>query len=166
MKFRIVLLSLPLLCFSLLNLAQAAIEVYEFDNSEQEQLFKELSSTLRCPKCQNNTIADSNSALAQDLRQKVYQMIKQQKSSDEIVDYMVARYGQFITYKPAMTTSTAILWFAPGLVILFGFGFILARSRKNAKVAKETWNEGDESRLAELLEQTEQHDKSEQEKHS
>ncbi len=62
------------------SLAAHAIEVYEFDNLEQEQQFKELGHTLRCPKCQNNTISDSNAELAQDLRHKVYEMTKEGKS--------------------------------------------------------------------------------------
>ncbi|MEF1184768.1 cytochrome c-type biogenesis protein, partial [Vibrio sinaloensis] len=71
----------------------AAIEVHEFDTLEQEQQFKELGNTLRCPKCQNNTIADSNAELAVDLREKVYEMTKAGKSKQEIIDYMIARYG-------------------------------------------------------------------------
>jgi len=70
--------------------ALVAIDVYDFDTPEQEAQFHELSNTLRCPKCQNNSIADSNAALAQDLRQKVYEMTKEGKSKGEIVDYMIA----------------------------------------------------------------------------
>ncbi|MDF5617793.1 cytochrome c-type biogenesis protein CcmH, partial [Vibrio parahaemolyticus] len=105
--------------------AHAAIEVYEFDNLEQEQQFKELSHTLRCPKCQNNTISDSNAELAQDLRHKVYEMTKEGKSKDEIVDYMIARYGNFVTYNPPFTVATAILWLGPLAVVLGGFGLIV-----------------------------------------
>ena len=90
--------------------AQAAIQVYEFETLEQEQQFKELGNTLRCPKCQNNTIADSNAELAVDLRQKVYEMTKQGKSKQEIIDYMTARYGNFVTYNPPFTAATSILW--------------------------------------------------------
>ncbi|GAL11631.1 cytochrome c heme lyase subunit CcmL [Vibrio astriarenae] len=66
--------------------ALASIQVYEFEDLKQEQQFKELGHTLRCPKCQNNTISDSNAELAQDLRQKVYEMTKEGKSKQEIVD--------------------------------------------------------------------------------
>ncbi|NMV42653.1 cytochrome c-type biogenesis protein CcmH, partial [Vibrio parahaemolyticus] len=114
----------------------AAIEVYEFDNLEQEQQFKELSHTLRCPKCQNNTISDSNAELAQDLRHKVYEMTKEGKSKDEIVDYMIARYGNFVTYNPPFTVATAILWLGPLAVVLGGFGLIVLRSRKSKVKAK------------------------------
>lgn len=137
--------------------AQASIEVYEFDNLKQEQQFKELSHTLRCPKCQNNTISDSNAELAQDLRHKVYEMTKEGKSQQEIVDYMVARYGNFVTYNPPFTVATAILWLGPLAVVLGGFSLIVLRSRKSkAKVvanSDEKWDEQKEARLKALLEE-------------
>ncbi|MDF5024743.1 cytochrome c-type biogenesis protein CcmH [Vibrio parahaemolyticus] len=137
--------------------AHAAIEVYEFDNLEQEQQFKELSHTLRCPKCQNNTISDSNAELAQDLRHKVYEMTKEGKSKGEIVDYMIARYGNFVTYNPPFTVATAILWLGPLAVVLGGFGLIVLRSRKSKVKAKasndEQWDEQKEARLKALLEE-------------
>jgi cytochrome c-type biogenesis protein CcmH len=112
--------------------AWAVIEVHEFDTAAQEQQFKDLNNTLRCPKCQNNTIGDSNAELALDLRQKVYEMTKAGQSKQEIIDYMVARYGNFVTYQPPFTAGTAILWFGPMLVVVIGFGFILLRSRKQS----------------------------------
>ncbi|QIR97134.1 cytochrome c-type biogenesis protein [Vibrio diabolicus] len=143
--------------------AHAAIEVYEFDNLEQEQQFKELSHTLRCPKCQNNTISDSNAELAQDLRHKVYEMTKEGKSKDEIVDYMIARYGNFVTYNPPFTVATAILWLGPLAVVLGGFGLIVLRSRKSRVKAKassdEQWDEQKEARLKALLEEENNGDK-------
>ncbi|EHH1097554.1 cytochrome c-type biogenesis protein CcmH [Vibrio parahaemolyticus] len=152
---KLILAVFTALTFSLA--AHAAIEVYEFDNLEQEQQFKELGHTLRCPKCQNNTISDSNAELAQDLRHKVYEMTKEGKSKEEIVDYMIARYGNFVTYNPPFTMSTAILWLGPLAVVLGGFGLIVLRSRKSkAKVTAnndEKWDEQKEARLKALLEE-------------
>ncbi|EGR1271944.1 cytochrome c-type biogenesis protein [Vibrio parahaemolyticus] len=152
---KVILAVFTALTFSLA--AHAAIEVYEFDNLEQEQQFKELGHTLRCPKCQNNTISDSNAELAQDLRHKVYEMTKEGKSKEEIVDYMIARYGNFVTYNPPFTMSTAILWLGPLAVVLGGFGLIVLRSRKSkAKVTAnndEKWDEQKEARLKALLEE-------------
>ncbi|EGR1225402.1 cytochrome c-type biogenesis protein CcmH [Vibrio parahaemolyticus] len=152
---KVILAVFVALTFSLA--AHAAIEVYEFDNLEQEQQFKELGHTLRCPKCQNNTISDSNAELAQDLRHKVYEMTKEGKSKEEIVDYMIARYGNFVTYNPPFTMSTAILWLGPLAVVLGGFGLIVLRSRKSkAKVTAnndEKWDEQKEARLKALLEE-------------
>ncbi|MCL9781817.1 cytochrome c-type biogenesis protein CcmH [Vibrio sp. S4M6] len=134
------------------SISYAAIEVYDFDSQQQQKQFQELSNTLRCPKCQNNTIADSNAPLAQDLRQKVYQMTKEGQSKQQIVDYMVARYGNFVTYNPPFNWSTAILWVGPGLVLIIGFGLILLRSRKMSKATQVGgWDEDKESKLNELL---------------
>ncbi|ROV58814.1 cytochrome c-type biogenesis protein CcmH [Vibrio ponticus] len=134
--------------------AHATIEVYEFETLQQEQQFKELGNTLRCPKCQNNTIADSNAELAQDLRHKVYEMTKDGKSKDEIVDYMIARYGNFVTYNPPFTLATSILWLGPLAVVLLGFGVIVVRSRKSKQVAKDDqWDQDKEQRLKALLDE-------------
>lgn len=151
-------------CFASLLIsfsAVAAIDVYVFDNEQQEQQFKELSQTLRCPKCQNNTISDSNAELAKDLRSKVYEMTKQGKSSDEIVDYMVDRYGNFVTYNPPLTAATSVLWLGPLLVVLIGFGIIVMNSRrKSVKATQEAdWDKDKEQRLAALLKDDENGDK-------
>jgi len=157
---RVLLALFATLAFSLT--ASATIEVYEFETLDQEQQFKDLSNTLRCPKCQNNTIGDSNAELAQDLRQKVYEMTKEGQSEQEIIDYMIARYGNFVTYNPPLTLATAILWVGPFSVIIIGFGLIALRSRKNkSKVAesKQEWDEEKESRLKALLEEDKDGDK-------
>ncbi|WGV99484.1 cytochrome c-type biogenesis protein CcmH [Vibrio sp. YMD68] len=142
--------------------ASAAIDIYEFDTLEQELQFKDLSHTLRCPKCQNNTISDSNAELAQDLRQKVYEMTKEGKSKSEIVDYMIARYGNFVTYNPPLTLATSILWGGPFIIIVIGFGLIIVRSKK-LKAAKATaddaWDADKEARLNALLDEKNDGDK-------
>ncbi|MGF1755379.1 cytochrome c-type biogenesis protein CcmH [Vibrio makurazakiensis] len=151
---RVLLALLATLAFSLP--ASATIEVYEFETLDQEQQFKDLSNTLRCPKCQNNTIGDSNAELAQDLRQKVYEMTKDGQSEQEIVDYMIARYGNFVTYNPPLTLATAILWVGPFSVIIVGFGLIALRSRKakvKAAESKQNWDADKEARLKALLDE-------------
>jgi len=150
------LIAAALLSFSVI----AAIDVYDFDTPEQEAQFHELSNTLRCPKCQNNSIADSNAALAQDLRQKVYEMTKQGKSRSEIVDYMIARYGNFVTYNPPLTLSTAILWVAPLSVLVVGFVVsVLRTKRRKASAEAGEWDENKEQRLKALLEEDKDGDK-------
>jgi cytochrome c-type biogenesis protein CcmH len=142
--------------------AFAAIDVYEFETLEQELQFKDLSHELRCPKCQNNTIGDSNAELAQDLRQKVYEMTKDGKSKSEIVDYMIARYGNFVTYKPPLTLATSILWAGPFLVIVIGFGLIILRSRRVKAASTESndkWDADKEARLKALLDEENDGDK-------
>jgi cytochrome c-type biogenesis protein CcmH len=152
-------IGLVLLWMSLLTPSYAAIEVYDFDTIQQEEQFKALSNTLRCPKCQNNTIADSNAELAKDLRQKVFEMTLAGKSEQEIIDYMVARYGNFVTYNPPFTLSTAILWLAPFSVLLIGFGWIVRRSRKKISDHRSQWDDDKEQRLKSLLESDQQGDK-------
>ncbi|ELR65077.1 Cytochrome c heme lyase subunit CcmL [Photobacterium marinum] len=137
--------------------ATAAIDVYEFETAEQEQVFHELTATLRCPKCQNNNIADSNAELAKDMRQKAYDMLSEGKSKDDVIDYMIARYGNFVTYDPPLMLSTMILWIAPVLFILVGFTVLVARSRKSGeKQSEPKLDAGEEQRLKALMEEMEQ----------
>ncbi|UPW20039.1 cytochrome c-type biogenesis protein CcmH [Agarivorans sp. TSD2052] len=138
------------------QLAMAAIEAHQFDSAEQEQLFRELTRELRCPKCQNNNISDSNAGLAQDLREKTYQMVKAGSDKQQVLDYMVARYGNFVRYDPPLTPAVLTLWLAPiGIIIIGGLTiFQLSRRKKGAKPALD---EQEQQRLAELIKKTEQH---------
>ncbi|MGY3869984.1 cytochrome c-type biogenesis protein [Aeromonas crassostreae] len=149
-----------LLTLALLSpaLGRAAIDVYQFDNEQQEQTFRELTRELRCPKCQNQDIADSNAGLAKDLRDKTYQMVHQGKEKQEVIDYMVARYGNFILYDPPMMASTLILWLGPLGVIVIGFGVMLARARKAPsarQAAPQELSEEERNRLTALLKEEE-----------
>ncbi|RXJ72944.1 cytochrome c-type biogenesis protein CcmH [Veronia nyctiphanis] len=147
-------LTVSLLSVLLVFSVSATVDVYDFDTPEQEALFHALGKELRCPKCQNNNIADSNAGLAQDLRMKVYEMIKQGKSEKEIVGYMVARYGNFVTYNPPVTRSTFILWAGPALFIFLGFTVLVMRSRRREESSMTTDKRLDteeEARLTTLL---------------
>lgn len=100
--------------------ALAAIDVYPFDNDTQQDRFHRLTEELRCPKCQNQSIADSDAGIAQDMRERVARMIREGRSDAEIVDYFVARYGDFVSYRPPVNERTAILWVGPVLLLVFG----------------------------------------------
>lgn len=115
----------------------ATIDVMQFKDEAQEQQFRQLTEQLRCPKCQNNSIADSNSMIATDLRQKVYELMQEGKSQKEIVDYMVARYGNFVTYDPPLTPLTVLLWVMPVVAIGLGGWIIFARSRRRVRLKQE-----------------------------
>jgi len=128
----------------------AAIEAFEFHNDAQEEEFHDLTKVLRCPKCQNQNISDSNAGLAKDLRQKTYELVKQGKSHDEIVDYMVVRYGNFIRYDPPMTPATIFLWLGPLLFVLFGFLVVYLQTRKQKKIP-EALDKDEAIRLKKLL---------------
>ncbi|MCL6364620.1 cytochrome c-type biogenesis protein CcmH [Pectobacterium carotovorum subsp. carotovorum] len=140
-------LSALLLSFSVL----ASSEVLRFDNDTQEQQFRELTMQLRCPKCQNNSIADSNSMIASDMRQKVYELMQQGQTKEQVVDYMVDRYGYFVTYEPPITPFTVLLWLLPALFLAVGSWVIIRRARR-IRSAKEPMSEQDKKRLQMLLE--------------
>lgn len=100
------------------NLVYAGVEFRQFDKPEIEKRYNVLIDELRCLVCQNQNLKDSNSDLAKDMRNKVYQMISAGKSNQEIVDYMVARYGDFVLYKPPFKSITWMLWLGPLLFFI------------------------------------------------
>jgi len=108
-----------------MSLAKEAIPVGE-DPVVQARMMR-LATVLRCLVCQNQTIADSHADLALDLRNQIVELIKQGKSDDEIMEFMTARYGDFVLYRPPMKTTTMLLWFGPLFLVLVG-GFSLYRS--------------------------------------
>jgi len=103
------------------------LEEFQFQSPAQEQEFRELIGKLRCLVCQNESLAASQADLAQDLRKEVYQMMQDGKSHDEIIEFLVARYGDFVLYQPPVKPSTYILWFGPFVLIGVG-GFLLLRA--------------------------------------
>lgn len=111
---------------------QVTYDGHEFASEQQRQTYEQLTKELRCPKCQNQNIADSNARLAADMRERAYEMLMAGRSKQEIIDYMVARYGNFAHYKPPFNAFTAILWLAPLLIALGGvvLAFRLSRKRR------------------------------------
>ncbi len=97
----------------------AAIETHEFSNELERKRYQSFIEEMRCPKCQNQNLAGSDSAISIDLRNKLYEMIKLDKSDKEITDFMVERYGDYILYRPRVTPATYVLWGAPiGLLVI------------------------------------------------
>jgi cytochrome c-type biogenesis protein CcmH len=111
-----------------------------------------LSEKLRCLVCQNQTIADSNAELAQDLRRQIREQIAAGKSDKEIVDYMVARYGDFVLYQPPVKPTTLLLWAGPALLVLIGF-VVLARAvrARRARPEAAALTADERERVARLL---------------
>jgi len=157
MKLALKPLMILLFCF-ISSAATSAIDSFEFENAEQAQLFQDLSKQLRCPKCQNQNIADSNAELAKDLRNKTYELVKQGKSEAQIIDYMVARFGNFVRYDPPMTPATIFLWVGPLLSILLGFLFLYGQIRKQNRLDDKLDKE-DDNRLAQILDRKTARDK-------
>ena len=111
--------------------ATASIDALNFASPDQEKDYHQLTQELRCPQCQNNNIADSNATIAVDMRGKVFELLQEGKNRNEVVDYMIQRYGNFVTYDPPMTMSTIVLWIAPILLVLIGILFIFKRKSKS-----------------------------------
>lgn len=137
------------------NLATAApVEFNQFDNPQQEADYQALIQELRCPQCQNNNIADSNATIATDMRHKTLELLKQGKNKQEVVDYMIERYGNFVTYDPPLTPATLLLWALPVALLLFGFALIFGRKKKNQQAVNSEQNlakEIDQTRLNQIL---------------
>ncbi len=103
---------------------------FEFDNAEQEAMYYRLSHELRCLVCQNQSIGDSNADLAKDLRNEIYGMIMQGQSEQQIIDFMVQRYGEFVLYTPPVKPMTWMLWFGPLIVFIIALWYALHFVRK------------------------------------
>ena len=151
-------LTAAVLTLGLAGVAHAAIDTYEFANDAERERFRDLTKELRCPKCQNQDIADSNAPIATDLRREIYRMLGEGKDNQQILDFMVARYGDFVLYKPALTRKTAVLWFGPlallvgGLVVI---GVIVGRRRRTEQTeGSDTLSAEERKRLDTLLDKT------------
>lgn len=136
------------------TLSFAAIDVYEFDSPQQEAQYRGLIENFRCPTCQNQNLAGSDAPIAQDLKQRTYDLVQQGRSDAEIYEYMHARYGDFISYKPPVRPSTWILWFFPPLVLVVALLVWIYRTRlTKTVVTDETLNNNDTKQLAQILAQ-------------
>ena len=151
------------LALGLLASAHAAIDTFEFAHEAERQRYRDLIEELRCPKCQNQNIADSDAPIAMDLRNEIFRMLEEGKSNEEIIDFLVSRYGDFVLYKPPLTSRTLLLWYGPAGMLVIGFGVlgvILLRRRSQNKDRSAAGLPVDEqARLAALLEQNSQDNK-------
>lgn len=134
-------------------LSIASTDIQQFDNAQQESDYRALIQELRCPQCQNNNIADSNATIATDMRNKTLELLKQGKSKDEVVGYMVERYGNFVTYDPPITPATILLWLMPLLLIGVGLSIMFKRKKRVQAVSSEQKNANvvDTARLNQIL---------------
>jgi cytochrome c-type biogenesis protein CcmH len=129
------------------------LEEFTFDDPAKQAEFRGLIDELRCLVCQNESLSASQADLAQDLRREVYQMMKSGKSKAEVVDFLVARYGDFVLYSPPIKPSTYVLWFGPLALGLLGAMVVLRtiRSKSKAKDRDADLSEAERQRLAGLL---------------
>jgi len=121
---------LTMLCFAVLSTpAQAAIEAYQFESEQMEADYNKLVTELRCLVCQNQNLAGSDADLARDLRRETYEMLNQGKSPDQVVDFMVERYGDFVLYRPQFKSTTYLLWLGPFLLLVGVLVLLIRRLR-------------------------------------
>ena len=141
---RIVLLLLVTSC------AAMSQELIQFDSPETKQRYQALIENMRCLVCQNESLADSSAALAGDLRAEVEKKLRQGSTDQEIIKFMVARYGDFILYEPPLEGKTLLLWFMPALLILFAIVFFILYFGRRPPVTHPV-DESRRSRAAQLL---------------
>lgn len=120
-----------ILLFFVASKSFSSEDFYLFRSTEDQQRFQALTTELRCLVCQNQNLAESNAALAADLRDKIFDQITTGKSDKEIIQYLVARYGNFILYQPPMNKLTLMLWFGPLLILISGLGYLIFYLRKH-----------------------------------
>lgn len=134
--------------------ASAAIDVYDFDNNSQRERYQTFIEELRCPKCKNNNLAGTNSQIAIDLRRELHRMVMEGQTDEEIIDFMVTRYGDFVLYRPRLTSNTMALYAGPyifaglGLLVI---GFIVWHRKRAIKKSNAELSPEEQAKLDKLL---------------
>ena len=133
-------------CLGLLIIApiHALIEMDQLSKPELSVRYRQLIEEYRCPKCQNQNLAGSDSPISADLRREIRRMLEEGASDEQISDYLVARYGDFIRYRPRFQDSTYLLWLGPGLLLVIGLsvaGLVIRRQRSVAAFSEKLGSE-------------------------
>jgi cytochrome c-type biogenesis protein CcmH len=135
-------------------------DLRQFESERQEARYWELLDQLRCLVCQNQSLASSDADLAKDLRDEVYtQLVEKEKSNEAIIDYLVARYGDFVLYQPPFRPATYLLWLGPFLLLAIGFAVMAVVVRRRRLAASPELSETERSRVNQLLESESDEDK-------
>ncbi len=149
-----ILVLLCLLVFSLPHAMASTLAEYTFDDPSKHDEFRSIIEQMRCLVCQNESLAGSNADLAVDLRNEIYDMMKQGHGKDDIVKFMVARYGDFVLYNPPLKPTTYPIWFGPVIIFVVG-ALVLLRILKRKSRSRETdLSDEERQRLANLLNQS------------
>lgn len=131
MKLKSIVTALLAIVVSLSVMAQ---EPLVFENQQQQDRFDQLTKELRCLVCQNQNLADSDAQLAHDLRREVHELLLSGRNNDEIKQFLVDRYGDFVLYRPPVQTNTYLLWLAPLLLLLIGAWILRASIGKRSEM--------------------------------
>ncbi len=140
-----------MLSLLVINVARAADSAPTADDPQLDKRVMELAENLRCLVCQNQTIADSPAELATDLKKQIREKMKQGMSDRDIIDYMVARYGDFVLYRPPLKGTTMLLWFGPLLFLAVGLAALFYRLARRRKYVGMELSDVDRARAAALL---------------
>ena len=140
-----------MLSLLVINVARAAENAPAADDPQLDKRVMELAENLRCLVCQNQTIADSPAQLATDLKKQIREKMKQGMSDRDIIDYMVARYGDFVLYRPPLKGTTMLLWFGPLLFLAAGLAALFYRVTRRRKYNAAKLSDADRARAAALL---------------
>jgi len=136
--------------------AQAVVETYEFSDDSYRARYLEFTQVLRCPKCQNQNLADSNAPIAADLRKELHRLLEEGKTDEDITRFMVSRYGDYVLYDPPLEYRTLVLWAGPVVMLLIGlvvvFGLVRKRRPESTDAAIDVHlSDREREQLAQLL---------------
>lgn len=146
-------LVLLLLLSTLAGAAQAVVETYDFTDEGDRARYQRFTYELRCPKCQNQNLADSNAPIAADLRRELHRLLEEGRSDEEIVDFMVQRYGEYVLYRPRLEPRTWLLWGAPAGMLLGGLLVMALMLRRSRRTSVAALDPAERERLERLLAQ-------------
>ena len=135
-----ILMFVMLISFACMH-TYAAFNTYEFNDRIKKERFDKLINELRCTVCQNQTIADSNAALAVDLRREIRGMVEAGQTEQEIKIFLTDRYGEFVLYRPRWSAATAVLWLAPVVLVLLGAAWLWRIVQRRAAMPVSTEEE-------------------------
>jgi cytochrome c-type biogenesis protein CcmH len=135
-------------------LLSATLAEYQFDDPEQADDFRQVIEEMRCLVCQNESLAGSNAELAMDLRNEIYEMMKSGQDKEQIISFMVDRYGDFVLYSPPIKPSTYPLWFGPILFFVFGALVLYFILKHKSQTKEAELSSEEQQRLDQLLKQT------------
>ena len=151
LKRLVIVLTLCLLPVTVTVQAGVTLETFKFETKTEEQHFKDLIEELRCLVCQNQSLLDSDAELAHDLRAEVYDMVQEGKDDDEIVEFLVARYGDFVLYNPPVKPSNYLIWFGPFVLLLIAAIVLLRAIRRQKRTAATDISPEERTRLDAVL---------------
>lgn len=132
------LLTLVLLLTGSMLIQAATSDIYPLESEADRERFRDLTKELRCPKCQNQNIADSNAPIAEDMKAEVYRMVQEGATDEEVFEALVGRFGEFVRYRPKLEPRTVMLWATPAIVVFGGVLIVIGvvvRSRRNTEGA-------------------------------